>query len=72
MQNKIGGGLKAVALAGYMAKIDAMFDMRKQAFKTWPIVGGKANGVLVTKLQEIATARVVKCNVTESSFNLAR
>lgn len=72
MQNKISGGLSYVALTGWKAKIDGMFDMRQQGFKFWPIIGGKANGVLVAKLQEIATARVVKCNVTESSFSLAR
>lgn len=72
MQNKIGSGLKAVALAGFKAKIDQMFDMRATAFKSWPVVAGRANGVKVDVLVGIAASRFTKCNVTESTFSLAR
>ena len=72
MQNKIGGGLKAVAKATWDAKISDMFNMRTQAFKSWPIVNGKANGVLVGVLAEIANSRSIKFNVAEGSFSLAR
>lgn len=72
MQNKIGSGLKAVALDGFKAKIDQMFDMRATAFKSWPVVAGRANGVKVDVLVGIAASRFTKCSVTESTFSLAR
>jgi hypothetical protein len=64
--------LKAVALAGFKAKIDQMFDMSATAFKSWPLVAGRANGVKADVLVGIAASRFTKCNVTESTFSLAR
>lgn len=71
MQDKIGMGLKSVALAGFKAKINQMFDMRATAFKSWPVVAGRANSVKIDVLMQIAATRGVPCCVTPSAFSLA-
>jgi hypothetical protein len=72
MLMQTGWGLSRVAKVEFDKKIAGMFDMSVIGFKSWPVIGGKANGVKTEILTAMAFTRRDKFNLTENSFSLAR